>query len=120
VPGSLTLAQDSTVTFVNLSSNDFSYDGGLTLTAVSQPSNGTVTNLGNGSYTYAPTAGFTGSDSFTYTVTYTTGNASTMTIPMKVVAAANDPKLVAFDGVADGCHHYRREECQRHELGAGR
>ena len=102
VPESLTLAQDSTVTFVNPSSNDFSYDGGLTLTAVSQPSNGTVSNLGNGSYTYAPTAGFNGSDSFTYTVTNTTGNAFTTTVPVKVVAAANDPKLVAFDGVADG------------------
>ncbi|MCB6180255.1 cadherin-like domain-containing protein, partial [Rhodobacter sp. Har01] len=30
--------------------------------------NGTLTNLGNGSYTYTPTAGFSGSDSFTYTV----------------------------------------------------
>ncbi|MEK7952071.1 Ig-like domain-containing protein [Luteolibacter soli] len=101
-PESLTLAQDTTVTFENPGSNDFSYDGGLNLTAVSQPAHGVVANLGNGSYTYTPAAGYTGSDSFTYTVTNATGNAFVTTIPVKVVAAANDPKLVAFDGVADG------------------
>lgn len=102
VPESLTLVQNGSATFVNPSSNDFSYDGGLSLTTVTQPANGTVTNNGNGTYTYTPTAGYTGSDSFTYSVTNTTGNVFTSTIPVRVVAAANDPKLAAFDGVANG------------------
>ncbi|MCW1923070.1 tandem-95 repeat protein [Luteolibacter arcticus] len=102
VPESLTLVQGSPVIFVDPSENDFSYDGGLTLTSVSQPTSGTITNNNNGTYTYTPAAGFTGSASFTYTVTNTTGNVFTSTVPVKVVAAANDPKLVAFDGVANG------------------
>ena len=98
----LTVTQNSSVKFVDPSSNDFSYDGGLTLVSVGQPSNGTVTNNGDGTYTFTPNAGFTGSDSFTYTVSNTTGNQFTSTIPVTVVAAANDPKLVAFDGYANG------------------
>ncbi|WP_264488694.1 Ig-like domain-containing protein [Luteolibacter arcticus] len=101
-PESLTVLQGSPVVFVDPSTNDFSYDGGLTLTGVSQPGSGTVVNNGNGTYTYTPAAGFTGSTSFTYTVTNATGNAFITTVPVKVVAAANDPKLVAFDGVAHG------------------
>ncbi|MES2920383.1 MAG: Ig-like domain-containing protein [Verrucomicrobiota bacterium] len=101
-PESLTVTQDTPVIFVNPSSNDFSYDGGLTLTNVSQPGSGTMSNNGNGTYTYTPAAGFTGSTSFTYTVTNATGNIFITTVPVKVVAAANDPKLAAFDGVAKG------------------
>ncbi|MBL4630391.1 MAG: tandem-95 repeat protein [Paraglaciecola sp.] len=37
--------------------------------------NGTVTLESTGAYTYAPTASFTGSDEFTYTVTDTAGNS---------------------------------------------
>ncbi|MEM9136170.1 MAG: DUF4347 domain-containing protein, partial [Cyanobacteria bacterium P01_F01_bin.42] len=50
--------------------NDSDSDGGDTLTAAiaTEPSNGTVTLNDNGSFTYTPDAGFSGSDSFTYTV----------------------------------------------------
>jgi hypothetical protein len=46
-------------------------DGGsppLTLTAVTQPSNGTATNNGNGTVTYTPSNGFVGTDTFTYKI----------------------------------------------------
>ncbi|MGB1259036.1 MAG: cadherin domain-containing protein [Akkermansiaceae bacterium] len=102
VEETLTITQDTAVKFVDPSINDFSYDGGLTLVSVGQPSNGTVTSNGDGTYTYTPTASFTGSDSFTYTVSNNTGNQFTSTIPVAVVAAASDPKLAAFDGYAEG------------------
>ncbi|BDS07033.1 hypothetical protein NT6N_20730 [Oceaniferula spumae] len=98
----LTVVQNSSVKFEDPSSNDFSYDGGLILTAVGQPSNGAVVDNGDGTFTYTPSTGFTGADSFTYSVTNATGNVHTSTIPVTVIAAANDPKLVSFDGYAEG------------------
>ena len=41
----------------------------LTATAYTQPLNGTLVDDGNGVWTYTPNAGFTGTDTFTYTVT---------------------------------------------------
>ncbi|SHK49015.1 PA14 domain-containing protein, partial [Rubritalea squalenifaciens DSM 18772] len=102
VSESLTVEAGQAVVFNDPSSNDFSYDGGLTLTGVGQPSNGTVAPNGDGTYTYTPNGGFTGSDSFTYTVTNATGNVFTSTIEVKVLSAANNPKLAVFDGFADG------------------
>ena len=102
VAESLTVEAGQAVVFNDPSSNDFSYDGGLTLTGVGQPSNGVVASNGDGTYTYTPNGGFTGSDSFTYTVTNATGNVFTSTIEVKVLSAANNPKLAVFDGFADG------------------
>jgi len=54
---------------INVVANDT--DGGsppLTVTALTQPSNGTATNNGNGTVTYAPKSGFVGTDSFGYTI----------------------------------------------------
>jgi hypothetical protein len=45
---------------------------------------GTVTFDGAGNYTYAPNAGFTGSDSFIYSVTDVDGHSSTATISVEV------------------------------------
>lgn len=48
-------------------SNDYDLDGGvLVFQQVSNPSQGSVTFLVDGSYTYTPAQGFTGVDSFTY------------------------------------------------------
>lgn len=47
--------------------NDTDIDGdSLTAVVVAQPSNGTLSFSGNGSFTYTPTADFFGTDSFTY------------------------------------------------------
>jgi hypothetical protein len=102
VEETLTVAQDTSVVFVDPSSNDFSYDGGLNLVSVGQPGNGTVTDQGDGTYTYTPVGGYLGSDSFVYTVSNSTGNQFSSTIPVNVVAGASDPKMVAFDGYAHG------------------
>jgi RHS repeat-associated protein len=60
-----------TVLTMNVSSgvlaNDIDTEGqSLTAVLVSNPSNGTVTLNTNGSFTYTPTTGFSGADSFTY------------------------------------------------------
>ena len=51
------------------------------------PANGTAVVNDNGSFTYTPDAGFSGKDSFTYTLTDTDGNTSApATVTMTVLA----------------------------------
>ena len=52
----------------------------LTLAAWGTPSHGTVVNNGDGTVTYQATAGYTGSDSFFYTVTNPQGGSVTGTV----------------------------------------
>ncbi|MCU1542490.1 MAG: hypothetical protein JWM50_355 [Microbacteriaceae bacterium] len=64
---------------------------GLTVTANTQPSHGTVTMNPNGSYVYTPAAGFSGTDTFTYTVTASSNASSTATVAITVMpGAVND------------------------------
>lgn len=58
-------------------------------TPVTNPSNGTVTLLANGNYTYTPAAGFTGTDSFKYSVcdASTTPICSQVTVTIAVMPA---------------------------------
>ncbi|ACL70752.1 Ig-like domain-containing protein [Halothermothrix orenii] len=70
------LAEDDNVTttadqpvVVDVLANDTDVDGDtLTLQSVTAPSNGTAVKNGDGTITYTPDNGYTGSDSFTYTV----------------------------------------------------
>ena len=66
------MAEDSTANAINVLANDTDPDTGttLTITAVTQPTNGTVVITGDGTgLTYTPAANFTGPDTFTYTIT---------------------------------------------------
>ena len=72
----------------NLASNDTpSIDGGNVWTKTSDPDNGTVTVNPDGSFTYTPKPGFSGTDTFTYTVTDKNGDKSTATATIIVDAA---------------------------------
>jgi large repetitive protein len=51
----------------NVSTND-TYPSGSTFSDATQPANGTVTVNNDGTYTYTPTSGYSGPDSFTYKV----------------------------------------------------
>ena len=55
---------------------------GLTVTSHTSPAHGTLTQNANGSFTYVPTTGFTGTDTYMYTDTDGTSssNAATVTI----------------------------------------
>ena len=67
---------------------------GSTFAATSSPANGTVTMNTNGTYTYTPTPGFVGTDTFTYKITDPTGQVvtatETITITQPVLIAVSD------------------------------
>ncbi len=96
--------QNSAKTF-NPRNNDTDVDGDpLTVTAVTQGSNGSATFTAS-NVTYTPNAGFTGSDSFTYTISDGNGGSDTATVNMTVNASApntppvaNNDSIVVFDG----------------------
>jgi len=75
--------QTLTVSGPGVVGNDFDVDGdAITATLVNGPASGTVTLNKDGSFTYTPTAGFSGTDSFTYQLSdgTTTGNIATVSI----------------------------------------
>jgi Ca2+-binding RTX toxin-like protein len=67
--------------------NDMDVDGDLlTVTGFTAAANGTVVVDADGSFTYAANAGFSGTDSFTYTVTDPAGSSSSATVLLNVEA----------------------------------
>ncbi|PRC46293.1 adhesin, partial [Mycobacterium sp. ITM-2017-0098] len=94
-----TVAEDSGSTVINVLANDTDIDAGpKTITAVTQPTSGTVTFTGT-TVSYTPGANFTGTDTFTYTLN---GDA-TATVAVTVTAiddaptAVNDTATIAED-----------------------
>ena len=72
---------------INLLANDTDANGDtLSVTANTAPANGTVTRTG-GSATYTPAAGFSGTNSFTYTLSDGKGGTATGTVTVSVSAA---------------------------------
>jgi hypothetical protein len=104
-PDSATTTENQAVV-ISVLNNDT--DGGsppLTVTAVTQPSNGTATNNGNGTVTYTPSNGFTGTDSFTYTIRNGCGATATGNVTVTVNAPPppqcfedNDPHIAYDNG----------------------
>jgi len=87
--------------------NDFDPDGdSITVTGNTNPANGSVTIDANGTYTYTPNSGFTGEDSFEYTICDDQNPAlcDTTTVTIQVIAdegnitVANDD---AYNGIVD-------------------
>ena len=75
--------------------NDTDGDGDtLTAVLVSGPSNGTLTLNGDGSFTYTPTTGFTGTDTFTYKANDGTVNSNVATVILTVSASSGLEMLV--------------------------
>ncbi|HEY0371314.1 MAG TPA: Ig-like domain-containing protein [Thermoanaerobaculia bacterium] len=76
--------QDSGFNAIDVLANDSDPDGdALTITAVTQGANGAVTFTAT-SVSYAPAAGFTGVDSFTYTIDDGSGGTDTATVTVTV------------------------------------
>jgi hypothetical protein len=72
--------------------NDTDADGDtLTASLVNGPANGTLTLIANGSFTYTPDAGYSGSDSFTYKANDGKANSNTATVTITVVAVNHAP-----------------------------
>ncbi len=88
--------QENTQVTVLVLSNDSDADGdALHVQSVVQPPHGSVTNLDT-SVTYTPDPGFSGTDSFTYTVSDLHGGTSTARVTVSV-SARNDPPVARND-----------------------
>ena len=76
--------------------NDTDADGdALTATKVGDPAHGTVVLNANGSFTYAPSAGYVGRDSFTYTASDGVASSSTTTVSLTIEKVNHAPTLAA-------------------------
>jgi len=65
----------------------------LTYTKVTNPTNGTVVQNADGTYTYTPTTGFVGSDRYTYKVCDPSGACDTATVVIAILPPANNPPI---------------------------
>lgn len=98
-PDSATTVVDSPV-LINVVRNDTDANGNGTLdpasvAIVGDPTNGTALPDGSGAVTYRPTAGFSGRDSFTYTVKDSQGATSNeATVTVTVIDPAGNPVAV--------------------------
>ena len=80
VDDNLQITRDTQLTG-NVAGNDTpSGDGGNIWAVTSDVSHGTLVFNSNGSFTYDPTPGYSGSDSFTYSITDTDGDVSSATV----------------------------------------
>ncbi len=66
---------------------------GISVTANTNPAHGSVTVGGDGSYTYTPTAGYSGPDSFGYTITDGFARTASATVSLSVSPAAAVPGI---------------------------
>ena len=97
----LTVARDAPATLIDVLANDVDPDGDrLTVASTSMPANGTVTNNGS-AVLYQPRAGYSGPDSFTYTVRDPGGLTAMATVNITVnAAAANRPPVAQNDAAS--------------------
>ena len=90
-------AFDTPVSFSPLV-NDTDPDGdALTLVSITPPTHGLATLDGGGQVTYTPHAGFSGVDTFAYTIEDGRGGSATATITIIVMAAPNTPPVARDD-----------------------
>jgi DNA/RNA endonuclease G (NUC1) len=107
VNDSATIAEDSGANSVSVLGNDTDADNDtLTVSSVTQGTNGSVTNNGT-SVSYTPNANFFGTDSFTYTIADGHGGSDTATVNVTVTNvqdapdAVNDSATIAEDSGAN-------------------
>ncbi|MGR3794945.1 Ig-like domain-containing protein [Vannielia sp. SX4] len=82
----------------DLLANDTDADGdSLTLASIGTPANGSLSDNGDGTYSYTPNPGFTGTDSFEYTVSDDM-DVSTATVTISVAGPQSPPESDDFSG----------------------
>lgn len=86
---------------IDVAGNDTDADGNLidtSVSVVSGPSNGALVNHGDGTFSYGPKDGFTGTDSFEYSICDSEGQCDTAMVTI-YVAPVNKPPLAVEDKV---------------------
>jgi VCBS repeat-containing protein len=94
----LLAAQDMT-SIGQLAGTDVDGDS-LVFAAASNPANGTLVLSSDGSYTYAPGAGYSGADSFTFTVSDGTATSAAATVLITVDPTPNSGPVADDDAVS--------------------
>ena len=92
-----TTPQDTSlgVTAPGVLGNDSDPDGdSLSAQLADRPTHGAVTLNANGSFTYTPTAGYSGADSFTYVVSDGTAQSAPATVTIAVTAATDSVTIL--------------------------
>ena len=91
-PDTITVSEDSatTVPVSQLLANDTG--DGLTVTALGEPQHGTAVLAGD-NFTYTPSADFSGTDTFIYTVRSSSGNTASSTVTATVVDQSDPPTI---------------------------
>ncbi|MBW4487728.1 MAG: tandem-95 repeat protein [Trichocoleus desertorum ATA4-8-CV12] len=88
------------ISTATLLANDSDADGDpKIITGFSQARNGRVADNGNGFLTYTPGSNFSGSDSFTYTITDGRGATASATVNIAVAPVNDGPPVPGADGV---------------------
>ncbi|MCV6978707.1 tandem-95 repeat protein [Mycolicibacterium pulveris] len=99
---SLLAAEDESLTFsaTELTGNDSDTDGdALSVASLTQPGHGTLSDNGDGTFTYTPDEGYSGPDSFSYTVSDGTASSAPATVSINVVDADNSAPIFDPDAV---------------------
>lgn len=100
VNDAFSVVEDSENNTLNILANDTDLESnGLTITSVKQPANGTVL-LQNNTVTYTPDSNFTGTDTFTYTISDGSPGIQTVTVPRTQMMVHNNgtSDITVFDG----------------------
>ncbi len=98
---------------VDVLANDSDPDGDpLTLTGSTDGAHGTVTCL-FGSCTYTPDEGYSGPDTFTYSISDGRGGTATGTVSVTVTDAPNNPPIAQTDSLTTTAGARRRSRCCR-------
>jgi ribosomal protein L24E len=121
VNDSFTVTANGPSSTLSVKTNDIPVAGETNTWSVkTTPAHGTITLAADfsssGNFTYTPTTGFTGVDTFTYLITDTSGRTSTATVTLNVAAevapvanpdtyAATENTLLVFNGVAGSANH---------------
>ena len=91
-PGTITVQQGEVFRFSAYSACSDPDGDPLTLVVTEQPVHGTISGPDiSGQFTYSPTAGYLGADSFKAQVSDGTSQSAVATVSIQIVAAVNDP-----------------------------
>ncbi|UJW92748.1 Ig-like domain-containing protein [Vibrio parahaemolyticus] len=94
---SATTIEDNAVS-IEVIANDIDVDSPLAISSFNQATNGTVTQLDDGTLSYQPNSNFNGTDSFSYEVCDPEGACDSAVVTVEVIAV-NDPPVATDDAI---------------------